>query len=71
MVLSLQQEQAMYMSEKQCLQEMPSSVISAILQEHDNITFIVTSSIDKNLQLNLTTMKPHHMNLLIRLSELS
>jgi hypothetical protein len=71
MVLSLQQEQAMYMSEKQCLQEMASSVISAILQEHDNITFIITLSIDKNLQLNLTTMKPHHMNLLIQLSELS
>jgi hypothetical protein len=43
MVFSLQREQAMYMPEKQCLQEMPSSVISAILQEHD-ITFTVTSS---------------------------
>jgi hypothetical protein len=42
-ILTLKQEQTMYILEKQCLQKMPSSMISAILQEH-NITFIVTSS---------------------------
>ncbi len=42
-ILTLKQEQVMYILEKQCLQKMPSSMISAILQEHD-ITFIVTSS---------------------------
>jgi len=41
-VLSLQQEHAMYMLEKQCLQEMPLSMISAILQKHD-ITFTIIS----------------------------
>jgi hypothetical protein len=41
-ILSLQQEHAMYMSKKQCLQEMPLSMISAILQKYD-ITFTITS----------------------------